>query len=362
MDEQQRFDDLLDRFISKTISAEEKEAFFELLLSNRFDTSLAARIDLNFQTLAEDEEIPSHIARAISRSILSVERRALKKTPVPATFYHKHRVWLLTSAAAVIGLICILLFRVQTSVPRDNEPVFASLIPDNAVRYTNTKTVPDTIILEDKSRVVLQPQTTLYYPSYFADTSREVYLDGSAFFTVTPNARQPFYVYCNTVVTKVLGTSFEVGTNSNTGNIEVVVKTGKVQMFENRKIVRRTEYMEGVIVTPNQKGIYMGKQGVFETAVVDLPEPANTYAAPILNTKTAFIIEQQKLSEVFKLIEEVYKIDIVTENEAINNCIFSGDISQQDLNQKLHTICLSINAEHETIGDKILIKGEGCNL
>jgi transmembrane sensor len=48
------------------------------------------------------------------------------------------------------------------------------------------------------------------------------------------------------------------------------------------------------------------------------------------------------------------------ENENLNNCLFTGDLSAQDLYTKLRILTLTINASYEINGTKILLKGEGC--
>ncbi|MEJ7678206.1 MAG: DUF4974 domain-containing protein [Segetibacter sp.] len=145
----------------------------------------------------------------------------------------------------------------------------------------------------------------------------------------------------------------------------MVVKTGKVQVYENEKLLKGNEQNNAVIITPNQKAIYKEKNRLFQTTLADSPQPIvaneaiNTDSNPI--DKEPFIYEQEKLSDIFQHLTKRYGIDIVVENDNINNCLFTGDISDNNLYNKLKIICLTTNASYEINGTAILVKGKGCN-
>jgi hypothetical protein len=66
------------------------------------------------------------------------------------------------------------------------------------------------------------------------------------------------------------------------------------------------------------------------------------------------------LPEVLRTFEQVYGIEIEVENERINNCHFSGDISNMDFNARMEVICQVLHAAYEIRGTKIIIRGTGC--
>jgi ferric-dicitrate binding protein FerR (iron transport regulator) len=360
MNELNRFDYLLDKFLSKTISPPEQDEFFGLLLSDQYDDALGARItgDYKASIISEAADLPPHIAQEIIRNILQAEKKTLASLPRKRKLFAP--AWHWAAAAAILGVIALSAWWLITG-NKNNLPGFAAYIPDSTLHNTNTGTYPQVITLADGSMVTLQPQATIHYPKQFSGNTREVYLEGGAFFNVTKNAQQPFYVYYNKVVTKVLGTSFNVGTNPRTGNVEVVVQTGRVQVYENKKLVASKESAGGVIITPNQKAIYKAGQGIFEATLVEDPRPVAGNGALGAKGKESFVFEHITLADLFKQLETRYAIEIVVENESIYNCVFSGDISQQDLYGKLKFICLTTNADYEINGTRILINGKGCN-
>jgi len=357
MNKKSRFIQLLELYGSGSISADEHDELFELLSSHKYDDLLGHSIqkDLDGELSPNAADLPPHISEEIVRNIFLAEKNTAKVLPLKETHRHMWR-W---AAAAIIVMVFAGYFFLSTNRSGGNNLSFAALIPDSTIIKANNTDKQDVIILSDGSQVVLQPHSKLYYARDFAADKREVFLEGEAFFKVAKNPAKPFLVYCNNIVTKVLGTSFNVNTNSQTGNIEVAVKTGRVQVYENEKLLN-DRVNKAVILTPNQKVIYQPGDRLFETALVEKPqslidETKNEEAA------IPFVYDQEKLQNVLKHIEANYGIEIILENTNLNNCMFTGDVSSQDLYTKLKIICLTTNASYEINGTKILIKGNGCN-
>ena len=85
-----------------------------------------------------------------------------------------------------------------------------------------------TLTLADGSTITLNSQGKLMCPEQFGDT-REVTLEGEAFFQINRKAAKPFIVHSAGLKTSVLGTSFNINTFGSE-SIEVTVVTGKVQV------------------------------------------------------------------------------------------------------------------------------------
>ena len=273
-------------------------------------------------------------------------------------------LWLAAaSSAAVLFFLYLILFPVSHS--RHTSLSLAAI--GQLHEKTNVTAVAQRVQLEDGSVIILQPGGKLSYPPHFHPDKREVWLEGEAFFTVSKNAQSPFYVYCDNFVTHVLGTSFTIRTDKRKQQIEVAVHTGKVEVYKRpESVVRRdpSEKSNGVILTPNQRVIYREDKQQFETSLVAEPQPlvqeterteqsSDSPASPVFNNSS--------LAVILRSLEKTYGIDIEVENDNINNCHFSGDVSNMDLYGKLDVVCRSINVSYEIIGTKILIRGKGCN-
>ncbi len=87
------------------------------------------------------------------------------------------------------------------------------------------------MVLPDGSSVELAAGSRISYPNDFGSgNSRDIYLSGEAFFKIARNSGQPFRVFANEIVTKVLGTSFSVRSYEKDTTISVTVRTGKVSV------------------------------------------------------------------------------------------------------------------------------------
>jgi transmembrane sensor len=106
----------------------------------------------------------------------------------------------------------------------------ATVVP--AVQYTehyNPRKRRMKVKLPDGSVVTLGGKSRVKYPASLAGNTRDVILDGEAFFEVTRNLKKPFIVYTGNVQTQVLGTSFKVSALPRAA-VEVAVVTGKVRV------------------------------------------------------------------------------------------------------------------------------------
>ncbi len=89
--------------------------------------------------------------------------------------------------------------------------------------------------LNDGSVVTLNRQSELAYPDRFSRKERRVRLKGEAFFSVTPDKDKPFLIEAGDVLVRVVGTAFNVRTDSL--GTEVIVESGIVQVTRNGKTV-----------------------------------------------------------------------------------------------------------------------------
>ncbi|MGM9811861.1 MAG: FecR family protein [Muribaculaceae bacterium] len=85
-------------------------------------------------------------------------------------------------------------------------------------------------VLPDSTVVWLNSNTTLQYPEEFAAATREVVLDGQAYFEVAKNKEKPFIVHAGEMEVEVLGTHFQVSNYSHKSSVEAVLVEGSVKV------------------------------------------------------------------------------------------------------------------------------------
>jgi hypothetical protein len=121
----------------------------------------------------------------------------------------------LQQLAAAVKIIPDTVREVVTGIKRiENDTIYQS----STIEW-NTLTVPPQtdyhIELSDGTEVHLNASSTLRFPFIFPGKTREVYLEGEAYFTVSHNPSQPFIVHTGTASVIALGTAFNVNSYDN---------------------------------------------------------------------------------------------------------------------------------------------------
>lgn len=362
-----RYTELLQKYLKGTILPDEQAELFRLTNEENVEDLLAGSINSDWNTgnLAETD-MPAETAEKIALNILASE----EDTNRLVIGTHRSR-WFSRLAVAAIFLLVALggVFVYFHSLKDADKTAFEAYIPKSSFKKINNTGQSVEVFLEDGSMVRLKPNSSLSYPEHFVTDKREVYLTGEAFFEVAKNPNKPFLVYYNNIVTRVLGTSFSIKTNQNTNNVEVSVRTGRVQVSENTLLTKGSSSKEtarSVILVPNQKTLYNPSRHDFEVTLADTIHslPGNHDIDKYARNGSAsgsFVFEKAtSLKQIFAQLEAVYGIEIIAENENIYNCVFTGDISTQEMLRKLNIVCLTIGASYEVKGTKILVTGKGC--
>lgn len=223
----------------------------------------------------------------------------------------------------------------------------------------NTTDHQMTVNLEDGSTIVLQKNSKILYPEKFEKEQRKVILIGEAFFEVAKNPSRPFFVFADKLVTKVLGTSFLIQANENDKTVKVVVKTGKVSVFENTEsnLDEHTNHkkLEGLVLTPNQQVVFDETDKRMIRSLVDSP---NLLKVPIQNQ--VFEFTNVPISEVFKVLEKAYGVNIVYDADVMKNCYLTASLDDEPLFEKLNLICKTLDAKYEQVDAQIVIYSNGC--
>lgn len=234
--------------------------------------------------------------------------------------------------------------------------------PEGLVYTDNLTGRPMLIKLDDSSQVTLAPGAGLVYPRKFVSAKREVQLKGNAFFSITKDSHRPFFVYSGKLVTRVLGTAFWVKEGGEERQMQVEVVCGKVSVFENESVSTeepsahsRHQFNKGVILTPNQRVTYFEESGHLMTSLVDKPLLLTPQ-----DRQPVAIYKNVALPDIFRRLEAAYGVDILVSGDAVNQCTFTGDLTDMSLFDQLDLICDSNDGSYEVQGTRILISAAGC--
>lgn len=214
--------------------------------------------------------------------------------------------------------------------------------------YANTTTHDASVALPDGTSIALAPASTLKYPRAFTGSRRTVYLTGAAFFDVFHDAKHPFLVYTDKVVTKVLGTSFRVEAYAGQAEAQVQVKTGRVQVTPRNEVASGTA---SLLVLPNQQAVYSASRQQLRREVV---------AQPALLKPQSFVFDDRPVAEVLTALEKAYGVAIVYDATAVRNCTLNLGLADEPLFAKLDIICETLGATYEKADGRILFHSQPC--
>ena len=304
----------------------------------------------NQPTAINDDEISIEVAKVVSQ----VEEEQ------PRLFFPW---WGKVAAAAVVALGIGVWFW-STFVP--NTPATVATLPLNTTTTKNAKvevinnTNSDyTASLPDGSTVVLKKGSKVSFIEKFVGDKREVFLTGEGFFNVVRNPAQPFYVYANGLVTRVLGTSFTVRAYAKDKEVIVAVKTGKVMVYSLSELKKSEQnansQVQSLYLTPTQQATFEREMEKFNKALVDKP----TILTKPVETPN-FTFENTPIAEVFQRLKTAYGVDIVYDADVMKNCSVTAPLGDESLFTKLTIICKTIGARYEIVETEIVVSGRGC--
>ncbi len=200
------------------------------------------------------------------------------------------------------------------------------------------------ILLSDGSRVRLNSGSRLVYPPVFKGKSREVLLEGEAYFEVSENKDKPFFVRTESFRIKVLGTRFVVQAYKNEEQSAVLVE-GKVSLTAGSSKMRANTCE----LLPNQKATFSEAKDDFSVINIDNAESYFAWIHGYLN------IENESLVSLAKKVSRYYNIDIEVKAENITST-FSGKLDLKEEPERiLDGLSVIFRTKYEKQGGKFVV-------
>lgn len=180
------------------------------------------------------------------------------------------------------------------------------------------------IILTDGSKVWLNENSRLTFPSEFSANNRNVALEGEAFFEVAENPDAPFIIEMNEANVTVLGTSFNINARAGDPQLAVNVRTGKVR-FQSK------QSNETLI-------LIKGEKGVLDVKTQDLDKNTAIALNDFAWQTGVLRFRKQTLSEVITIVNDFYNGEAIITQATMQQCMFDGRLQEKDLKSALEYI------------------------
>lgn len=196
--------------------------------------------------------------------------------------------------------------------------------------------------LPDGTRIWVNASSKVRYPLNFAKDSREVQLEGEAFFDVKHIRESerdlPFIVFTNGQKLEVLGTTFNI--NSYGEQVETTLVEGAVKLNFKGLAPR--------YLAPNEQSSYNEKENVVEVREVD-----PYYTTAWKNQKFAF--DDASMYEVMETIARWYDVEVSYEGD-FSESSFNGTISRYEgFENLLEIIELTGKVKFKVSGRRVVV-------
>lgn len=268
--------------------------------------------------IAEDYYELSFAVNSLRIIKRSAPQKALEKVNKRIMDKKLRRVYLYVQRIAVILLLPLLLLSGYLLwQPRKNVPVF----------YLETRMTPGMIgstILPDGTKVWLNSSSYLKYPSLFSGQTREVTLDGEAYFEVTSDAEKPFIVHSGNSSVKVLGTEFNMDAYSSNGFIATTLVEGSIEFsYQNENNKHVTLLME-----PDEQAYFDKKASKARINEAYVPKD-------IAWKNGQIILRDTPLSEILWTLSKRFNVEFVIKDPALYKHSFTGVFTNQQIERVL---------------------------
>ncbi|MDR1162164.1 MAG: FecR family protein [Tannerellaceae bacterium] len=170
------------------------------------------------------------------------------------------------------------------------------------------------LILTDGTKVWLNALTTLTFPNKFTKDSRQVYLDGEAYFDVSHNAGKIFTVNTNRYLVNVYGTEFNISAYSRSNLFETALIDGSVEVVA----LHDTQKIQ---LSPGRR-VYLEDGKLVSGSILDYNH--------FLWKKGIISFEHERIEDILVKLRLYYDIAIENKNTSINNMRYTGKFHTKD--------------------------------
>ncbi len=183
------------------------------------------------------------------------------------------------------------------------------------------------INLPDGSKVWLNSASALRFPALFSGKTREVELNGEAYFDVAKNPNKPFKVITRDQIVEVLGTQFNINSYADEGTFKTTLIEGSVKIIYKDRVVLLSP---GQQFQPNMKS-----SKVIDADTEEVTAWKNGY----------FLFKDEDIRSIMRKVSRWYNVE-VNYSGNIPDVGFGGNISRsKDINEVLNVLQLT-NAVH----------------
>ncbi len=324
--------DLVIKYIDRSCTRDELAAFFDLLKRNAVSLP---EIDAAASRVweSEPEETPdADIYEMYRKEALALIRKHRRmKSPV-----RRIRPGRIAAIAASLAVIIAGGYYTVSSILQDR---MARQLASYEYITTKPGEIRD-VVLPDGTSVTMNVASTLKYNARFGKDTREVWLDGEAYFDVMKDAGCPFSIHAGKLDVNVTGTSFNVSAYADDIRKSVTVNSGHVGVAYGDDDIRMS-------LRPDEEIVINTADSSVSRSSVDAEDA-------LVWIRGSLVFREQTLPEVIRLLRRYYSCDIEL-RDTTSSVRLSGTHDNKSLESVLESICFSAGLGYSKDGDRYII-------
>jgi ferric-dicitrate binding protein FerR (iron transport regulator) len=202
--------------------------------------------------------------------------------------------------------------------------------------------------LPDGTKVWLNSESSIHYPTGFRGKERRVQITGEAYFEVTHDKEMPFIVEKGDVQVEVLGTHFNVNAYNDESAIKTTLLEGKVKIV-NRQSAIGNDKKQSVVLKPGEQ------VSVSHSSQISQPIPVQT--DDVVAWKNGlFHFESADIKTVMRQLARWYDVEVEYKGTVKNDPLFVEISKNTRLSDVLKVLQESGSAKFSIQGKKIIVK------
>jgi ferric-dicitrate binding protein FerR (iron transport regulator) len=334
MKERFDYDELLTSYFSGTLTEAEGKALEDWKCASKENEAVFNNAEKVWQSFNLLREMRGYnVPQALSN--------VHKKIELSSGHYAKRFLFYWQRIAAIILLPLIIggaVYFIQAKHTSNNSVVWQTIVTPPGVKSH--------LQLSDGTLVWLNSGSSLKYPSSFSDKTRNVKLQGEAFFDVAKDAKHPFNVDLGKINIEVIGTTFNTINYEQEGQSEIVLTSGKVKLFEKHENIN-------LLISemkPGQQAIYLKAENTISLKTVDTEKYTSWIDGKL-------VFRDDAMTEVVRKLDRWFNVQIEMDDPGIEDYIYTATFQDETIEQILNLITRTSPVEYSIIQGKKLKDG-----
>ena len=204
-----------------------------------------------------------------------------------------------------------------------NEGIDPKKLIHNQLNIPNGKQFE--LVLSDGSSVFLNSGSSIKYPvKFLPGKTREVVLNGEAYFEIAKDSINPFIVNIADLKVRVLGTEFNLSSYPEENQVTTVLVNGSVGLYSGDNYGPATT----TFLKPGFRGVYDHSSGSITLDEVDTALYTSWKSGKL-------VFRSMQFKNIIRKLERAYNVSIVNNNRELGEQYFSASFDKDELMEQI---------------------------